>query len=610
MEPVLCLGGFTFSILIGLLLNHRFSKRLPVKNIIRTAAGILSIFLLACLLVTPAEATTITEYLVPGNPGLWNLSVNSTVVVFTEGAANNVGYLSYLNNTLRQIPVPTPNSFPWGITKVPWTKLTAVFTEAYGNKIGVMAANNTRLIGEYEIPTPASSPRKIIYDKVRNCTWFTEYSGGKLGNFSFVGASYLWTFGELLLPGAGVDSHPIGLALGTNFTAPAAGQPYIWVADFSRKSIVRVHPEKGSCKVYSLSPSFSPWDVAVDPDGVVWFTAQVVGTDVNIIGRLDPVASEKDRWSLVTFSVPTPGCEVHDIEIDSFGNIWFTEFSDTSGKIGRYTPISNMFTEYPIITPTSKPQGLALYTEAGGAVNVWFTEYGGRRIGRIRQPEGPTVSTTVSTITYAVTTSSTVSSETTNWTRLRTTGTSAFSRSTATVTSTSASTASSTIADTVSVVQTSSTYLITSNTYTTATSVTTTTSIYKLTTVSTETTSTTTTSTRFSTTTTTISSTVSVTIMTYLVGTTSSTITTLTTFITKLTYVYSPTITTMTTVTLYSTSTQSSFVKASFLSGETIKMIQLSIGFIGLLFIRSKTRSPSWSRRLTSFISYWKERMH
>jgi streptogramin lyase len=516
LEPVLSLSGFSICILVWSLLNLKSPGKLLVRRVARGAVGIVSVILLVGLLFTPVEATTITEYLVPGNPGLWDLSVNGTHVFFTEGAANNVGILFLNNNSVRQIPVPTLNSYPWGITLVPWTnaslpdpaiKVSAVFTEAYGNKIGVMASNLTRKIAEYEIPTPGASPRKIVYDKLRNCVWFTEYGVGKLGNFSFTtdaGAPSLYggRFGEVLLPGANPqgtgDSHPIGLAIGTNLTLPlsttASRQPYIWVADFSRKSIVRVHPERGECREYSVSP-FSPWDVAVDPDGIVWFTAQVVGSDINVIGRLDPVAYEKDRWSITTFTIPTAGCEVHDIEIDQRGNVWFTEFSDTTSKIGKYVPLRNVFMEYSLVTPTAKPQGLAIYNETGGIVNVWFTEYAGRRIGRIRQPEGPTVSTTVSSITYAITTSSSLTNRTT-WTGARST----FSRmvashSTATATNTTVSTASSTIIDTMSIVLTSSTYFIASYTYTTATSLTTTTNTYKLTTVSTETTSTTTSST-------------------------------------------------------------------------------------------------------------------
>jgi len=502
VEPALCLAGFTVSTLILSFCRPKSQGKGLIRGIVRKALVIAAILLLVGLVFPPAQATTLTEYLVPGNPGLWDLSVNGTVVVFTESASNNVGYLFLSNSSIRQIPVPTPNSFPMGITLVPstgpnsWTNTThsvsAVFTESYGNKIGVMANNNTRRIAEYTVPTPGSGPRKIVYDRFRNVVWFTEYAAGKLGNFSFTITApsvHGGKFGELLLPGAGVSSNPIGIAIGTSQTAPELGRPYIWVADFGRKSIVRVRPETGECRAYSVDP-FSPWDVDVDPDGFVWFTGQKIGTDVNVVGRLDPVAYDQNKCALTLVSVPTPNSEVHDIEIDAKGNVWFTEFSDYAGKIGRYSPLTNTFSEYQIMMPRARPQGLDIWNEIGGTVNVWFTEYAGRHIGRIRQPEGPTVSTTWYSISSAVTTSGTAIS--TSESRARSAGSSTVFRSTATATNTSAATASFTIADTLTVIVTSPTYWTTTYTYTTSTSWTITTTTYTLTIGSVLTTSTTT----------------------------------------------------------------------------------------------------------------------
>jgi len=497
VESALCLAGFTICALVASFCCAKSPRGGYFKRIVRKATGIITILLLAGLVFAPTQATTVTEYVVPGNPGLWDLSVNGTVVAFTESAGNNVGYLFLSNNSLRQIPVPTPNSFPMGIAIVPWTNATisasAVFTESYGNKIGVMASNSTRKIAEYTVPTPGSGLRKILYDRLRDTVWFTEYAAGKLGSFCFtvdLANKYGGRFSELLLPGAGIDSTPVGIAIGADLTVPEPRRPHVWVADFGRKSIVRVYPERGECREYSVAP-FSPWDVAVDVDGFVWFTGQKLGTDVNIIGRLDPVAYEQGKWAFTIFSVPTPNSEVRDIEIDARRNIWFTEYSDYASKIGKYSPLTNTFSEYQIITPTAKPQGLAIYTEPSGAVNVWFTEYAGRRIGRIRQPEGPTVSTTVYSITSAVTTSSTVTTSF-DGLRPRTTGSSTVIHSTATATNASAPTASSTIVDTMSVVITSPTYWSMTYTYTTSTSFTTMTTTYTVSLVSVETTSTTT----------------------------------------------------------------------------------------------------------------------
>ncbi len=488
MEPTLYLAAFNACLLVALFARGGPSKYGLTRRAIRKIVGFASIIILAGLVLMPTYATTITEYVVPGSPGVWDLSVDgpNSFVWFTESAGNNIGRLDFTSGVLKQIPIPTTNSYPWGITTVPWTNVAAVFTESYGSKIGVVAKNDTHNIAEYAVPTAGSGLRKIIYDWYRNCTWFTEYASGKIGKFRFPDLTWDTEFVEYTIPGTG--SNPIGIAI--DRVGPSATERYVWVADFSRRSIVRFHPETGIFREYSVDP-FSPWDVTVDLDGMVWFTAQRIGTNVNVIGRLNPVAYETSRWGLTFFSVPTPNSEVHDIEVDSHGNIWFTEFSDYASKVGRYSPLANVFAEYQIITPNAKPQGLANYTENGGAVNVWFTEYGGRRIGRLRQPEGPTVSTTVYSITEAVTTSTSVVTASSG-TTTGATSTVAASRSAPVVTISTATTASSTIVDTVSIVLTSSTYWTTTRTSTTSTSFTTTTTTYKQTLVSTETTSTTT----------------------------------------------------------------------------------------------------------------------
>jgi len=499
LTPLLYVPGFAICLLVALSsVRGRFNGILT-KCHVRKIAGIVSTIFLAGLLFAPAQATTITEYSIPGNPGLWDLSVNGTlrVVWFTESAGNNVGCLNFSTGIVKQIQVPTLNSHPSGITVVDWKKCAAVFTETYGNKIGVVmrdASYNIEDLLEYAAPSYGSGLQKIVFDRARNCTWFVEYALGKIGRFAFPEATpNAWRarFVEYSLLGAGVNSNPIGIAIGTALTQPAANQPYVWVADFSRKSIVRFHPETGVFREYSIEP-FSPWDLVVDSDGMVWFTAQRAGTDANIIGRINPVAYEASKWDLTIFSVPTPNAEVHEIAVDPRGNVWFTEFSDYASKIGKYVPLANTFTEYPIITPTAKPQGLAI-DEIGVPINVWFTEYGGRRIGRLRQPEGPTGTTTVYSISYAVTTSSTVPTATTSPIIANVTGTTvpSFGKVSA-VTTTTAATASSTIVDTVSTVLTSPTYWVTTYTYTTSTSYTTTTTTYTLTSVSVETTSTTT----------------------------------------------------------------------------------------------------------------------
>jgi streptogramin lyase len=573
----LYLTSFTICLLLTLLLHHRHFENTSRKRIVRRVLGLVSTMLLTGMLLTPTYATTISEYTIPGNPGLWDISpsnatspsITADTLWFTESGANNIGVLRYNDTVVKEFSVPTLNSQPWGITYVNWPNVAAVFTESYGNKIGIMAANLSR-IAEYAVPTSGSGPRKIAFDAYRNCTWFTEYAYGTIGQFRFswpTPNAWRASITEYKLQGG---SNPIGIAVDP--IGPKATTRYIWVADFGRKSIVRFYPEDGTFREYSVYP-FSPWDVALDADGMVWFTGQRPGTDENIIGQLNPVRSEKEsaaqsRWALTIIRVPTPNSEVHEIEVDSQGTVWFTEFSDYASKIGRYRPFRNEFAEYSIITPVAKPQGLAI-TESSGIVNVWFTEYGGRRIGRLRQPEGPTVSTTVYVFSSIVTTSSTVLAVTTSPPIVPAINTVVATTLMPTSTTTVASTTSSTLVDTVSVIRTSPTYWTYTYTFTTSTSFTTTTTTYRLTVASVESTSTTTSVTATYVSTTwegiTLLTTLTVQSLSLFTVSTSTTAT-----VTQVSTIYSPTVTVPTTTatgaltTIYSpTVTQTSIVSTA-----------------------------------------------
>jgi virginiamycin B lyase len=74
----------------------------------------------------------------------------------------------------------------------------------------------------------------------------------------------------------------------------------------------------------------------------------------------------------------TPGTTIADIALGPDGNLWFTE-SAAPGRIGRITPAGQV-TEFTAgLTPSAQPAGIA----AGPDGAMWFTERTGARIGRI-----------------------------------------------------------------------------------------------------------------------------------------------------------------------------------------------------------------------------------
>jgi streptogramin lyase len=79
------------------------------------------------------------------------------------------------------------------------------------------------------------------------------------------------------------------------------------------------------------------------------------------------------------FPLPAGGGPV-DITAGPDGNVWFTEIG--GDKIGRITK-DGTITEFPVPTPNSYPHGIT----AGPDGNMWFTEIKGNKIGRTT-PEG------------------------------------------------------------------------------------------------------------------------------------------------------------------------------------------------------------------------------
>jgi virginiamycin B lyase len=107
--------------------------------------------------------------------------------------------------------------------------------------------------------------------------------------------------------------------------------------------------------------------VAVGPDGHLWWTAlesnAIWSTDLR--GRIVHV-----------YTIPTPGSQPWGIANGRDGALWFTEWG--GNKIGRVTT-AGVFTEYALPTPGAKPQGIARNVDG----SMWFAESAANSIGRI-----------------------------------------------------------------------------------------------------------------------------------------------------------------------------------------------------------------------------------
>ena len=86
-------------------------------------------------------------------------------------------------------------------------------------------------------------------------------------------------------------------------------------------------------------------------------------------------AAAQGRPLIKQFAVPTPNSQPDGIAKGADGNLWFSETG--ANKIGRITTTGTV-TEFPL-SSGSQPEGIT----SGPDGNVWFTETGANAIGRI-----------------------------------------------------------------------------------------------------------------------------------------------------------------------------------------------------------------------------------
>ncbi|HEX6130653.1 MAG TPA: SMP-30/gluconolactonase/LRE family protein [Actinomycetota bacterium] len=110
-------------------------------------------------------------------------------------------------------------------------------------------------------------------------------------------------------------------------------------------------------------------DVAVAPDGTVWFTERLAGA----IGRLDPATGAIEEIPLDDVAAGPAG-----VAVAADGSVWFAQ--DGGNAIGRRTPAGDLV-DHDLPTAASRPTDVAVAPDG----TVWFSEAGANRIGRVAQ---------------------------------------------------------------------------------------------------------------------------------------------------------------------------------------------------------------------------------
>ncbi|MDA4115174.1 MAG: SMP-30/gluconolactonase/LRE family protein [Thaumarchaeota archaeon] len=219
----------------------------------------------------------------------------------------------------------------------------------------------SRYITEYQVAGADSDPNAIASDS-RGNIWFTLAADYAIGELDPANG----TTHEFRIPGENGSLVSWGLAVDSS-------RNLVWFTDQLADSVWSFNVTSGSFTRYHVpTPLASPYQVAVDGAGNVWFTE----IDGGKIGEITTSGAVRE------YAVPTgaPAGQATSltgpagIAIGKDGTIWFTEvYEDSVGSLANGT-----FHEYPL-TGAVSPTGIALDSQG----DAWVTLHGGSDIAEL-----------------------------------------------------------------------------------------------------------------------------------------------------------------------------------------------------------------------------------
>jgi streptogramin lyase len=263
---------------------------------------------------------------------------------------------------------------------------------------GVAIAAPIGMLKQFKVPTAGSSPEHITQASDGNF-WFTESfvndqnaTPHKVGRITPAGEVTEFNVCDFCFPTDIVQGSDgilyftkndasLGRITTDGTVLPDIPEPFspngngldahgddIWFTDFNNRSVWRYDISTDAFTEFP-APNTVPLDVAVAPDGIVWFT------DANgQIGRLDPATGVVTEIDVEGFP--------REINIASDGAVWFTE--RFSQAVGRINPVPSPDADDVRLFPVDGgPEDIAPAADG----SMWFTRSTAGNIARIT-PEG------------------------------------------------------------------------------------------------------------------------------------------------------------------------------------------------------------------------------
>jgi streptogramin lyase len=293
--------------------------------------------------------------------------------------ANKVARFNIEKESLQEFPLVTGKARPHtGAIAKDGTYYIAL---SHANDPAKLASVNpiTGEVKQYNWPEKAAIPAHTLTIDRAGMIWITGSPTGEIWAFDTETKRFK-TYKNFVPPSVPKGSLQDWQQSTGEARTPPNGKTYdvavdnegmVWFSLDAVGMLVKLDPATGAIKNYRPEGAVSIRGITVDPEDNVWF-GDFLG---HRLGKLN-IKTETIKF----YKPPTTNVTVYGIMFNKVdGNLWFADMN--GNNITRFNPKSEVFTEFPIPSRADRTYARFISIDAKG--RVWFTEYFGDRIGYV-----------------------------------------------------------------------------------------------------------------------------------------------------------------------------------------------------------------------------------
>jgi virginiamycin B lyase len=342
--------------------------------------------------VDPSDAAlraTIVEYTIPtsrSRPHSITIDTKTDTAWFGEESffGNKLTKFNMKTETFNEYPLLTEHMRPHTGGIAPdgtfWIALAHP-----GDDIKLASADpETGKVTQYTWPNgPTAGTHTLTFDRTGNI-WFSGSPTGQLWAFDVKTKqfkTYDYTPTTTTVPKnshqewAQIPGQPEAGPNGGTYDVAVDNEGMIWFSQINIGTLLRLNPKTGETLSVHPEGAVNIRGITVDPDDNLWF-GDFLG---HRFGKMNVKTKE-----VKFYKPPTPNATAYGVAYNKAdGSIWYADLN--GNNVTRFNPKTEQFTEYRI--PTRPDRAYDRFIGADSKGRMWFTEFFGDRIGYV-DPSG------------------------------------------------------------------------------------------------------------------------------------------------------------------------------------------------------------------------------